>query len=74
LTTIAQKYNVTPNQVLLRYSLQKDWSPLPKSDNPNRIKTNADLYQFELSDDDMSTLDSLDQGRAGAICEAVVNR
>jgi diketogulonate reductase-like aldo/keto reductase len=73
LNKIAQKHNVTPNQVLLRYSLQKDWIPLPKSDNPDRMRTNASLYQFELSDDDMSTLDGLDQGAAGAIVQAVTN-
>jgi len=70
---IAEKFNVTPNQILLRYSIQKNWMPLPKSDNPERIAKNADLYGFDLSADEMKTLDSLDQGRAGAICQAVSN-
>lgn len=73
LSGIAQKLNVTPNQVLLRYSLQKNWIPLPKSDNPDRIKANTDLYHFELSDDDISALDALDQGAAGALVEVCVN-
>lgn len=59
---------MTPNQVLLRYSLQKGWVPLPKSDNPGRMAQNADLYGFEISAEQMSKLDGLDQGEAGACC------
>ena len=71
--SIAQKLGVTPNQVLIRYSLQKGWVPLPKSDNPERIKANADLYSFNLDDKDMAALDALDQGAAGAIVQAADN-
>ncbi|KAH7318073.1 NADP-dependent oxidoreductase domain-containing protein [Stachybotrys elegans] len=73
LVAIAGKHGVTANQVLLRWSLQKGWIPLPKSDNKDRIKTNANLYSFELDEQDMATLDGLDQGAAGAIVEAVQN-
>lgn len=41
--------------------------PLPKSVTPSRIKSNADVYNFELDNDDMSALDALDKGDAGAI-------
>lgn len=47
--------------------------PLPKSDTPSRIKDNADIYDFEISKEDMSKLDDLDQGAAGAIVQAVDN-
>lgn len=47
--------------------------PLPKSENPERIAANADVYDFEITSDDMTVLDNLDQGAAGAIVEAVVN-
>jgi len=73
LVSLAKKYNKTTAQILLRYCLQKDWVPLPKSDNPERIKQNADLYGFNIATEDMSTLDSLDQGDAGAIVQAVSN-
>ena len=73
LNAIAKKYGVTPNQVLIRYSLQRNWIPLPKSDSPERIKLNADVYGFELSQEDMDALNGLDQGAAGAISQAVVN-
>ncbi|OTA99455.1 hypothetical protein M426DRAFT_16412 [Hypoxylon sp. CI-4A] len=73
LVGIAKKHQVTPNQVLVRYCLQRNWIPLPKSDNPDRIKANADVYGFQLDEQDMSTLNGLDQGPKGAIVEAVDN-
>ncbi|WEW56645.1 hypothetical protein PRK78_002093 [Emydomyces testavorans] len=73
LVGLADKYGKTTAQVLLRYALQKEWVPLPKSDNPERIKANADLYDFELKQDDMAILDDLDQGTNGAIVMAVEN-
>jgi len=73
LVGLAKKYNKTTAQILIRYCLQKNWVPLPKSDNADRIKQNADVYGFDIEVDDMSTLDSLDQGDAGAIVQAVSN-
>ena len=70
---MANKHNRTTAQVLIRYSLQKGWVSLPKSDTPSRIEANADVYGFELSADDMATLDGLDQGADGAIVQAVSN-
>jgi diketogulonate reductase-like aldo/keto reductase len=73
LTAVAKKYGVTTSQVLIRYCLQKQWVPLPKSDTPSRIKENADVYSFELDEADVAALDGLDQGRSGAIVQAVDN-
>jgi diketogulonate reductase-like aldo/keto reductase len=70
---ICEKHNVGTNQVLVRWSLQKGFVPLPKSDTPSRIVSNADVYGFELDDKDMATLDGLDQGKEGAIVQAVSN-
>lgn len=64
---IAEKHKVDWSQVLLRWSLQKGFVPLPKSDTPSRIASNADLYGFELDDEDMATLDAKDQGAKGAV-------
>lgn len=64
---ISEKHQKGTGQVLIRYCLQKGWSPLPKSDTPSRIEGNADVYDFELDSDDMKKLDSLDQGDAGAM-------
>ncbi|KAG9520371.1 aldo-keto reductase, partial [Aureobasidium melanogenum] len=73
LNSLAQKYKKSTGQVLIRYCLQKGWVPLPKSDTPSRIRDNADIYDFEISKEDMSKLDDLDQGAAGAIVQAVDN-
>ncbi|KAJ5908109.1 aldo-keto reductase [Penicillium taxi] len=73
LVEIATKYNKSTQQVLIRYALQKGWVPLPKTDNPDRIAANADVFDFEINEEDFGVLDALDQGSAGAIVEAVVN-
>lgn len=73
LVEVAKKYGKSTQQVLIRYALQKDWVPLPKTDNPERIVANADVFSFDISVEDMAVLDSFDQGSAGAIVEAVDN-
>ena len=73
LLRLAKKHKKSTGQVLIRYSLQKGWVPLPKSDTPSRIEGNADVFDFNLDEHDMEALDNLDQGDKGAIVEAVVN-
>ena len=73
LQSIAEKHGVTDAQVLVRWSLQRGFVPLPKSDTPSRIEKNADLYGFELDGDDMAQLDGLDQAAEGALVQAVTN-
>ncbi|KAI0417062.1 2,5-diketo-D-gluconic acid reductase A [Xylaria grammica] len=58
LAKLAQKHGKTEAQVLLRWSLQKGLLPLPKSVTPSRIKENADLYNFELSQDEVAELET----------------
>jgi len=58
--SIATKYGKSPAQILIRYSLQKGWVPLPRSEREARIKENADVFDFELSEEDVSTLDGLE--------------
>ncbi|KAF2496887.1 Aldo/keto reductase [Lophium mytilinum] len=57
LLPLAKKYNKSTSQILLRWSLQKGFVPLPKSVTPSRIEENAALYDFELSDAEMKSLD-----------------
>jgi len=64
---IAAAKDVTPFQVLVRWSLQKGFVPLPKSERPERITSNADVYNFELSAEEMARIDALDKGNAGAV-------
>lgn len=73
LKAIASDLDKTTAQVLIRYSLQKGWVTLPKSDTPSRIEANADVYDFELNKEHFDQLDDLDLGSGGAIVQAVKN-
>jgi diketogulonate reductase-like aldo/keto reductase len=59
--------------VLIRWSIQKGWVSLPKSDSPERIRSNADVFSFELDDKDMALLNNRDEGPKGALVMAVNN-
>lgn len=59
LQSMAEKYNKSVAQLCLRYSLQKGIIPLPKSINPQRIKENIDIFNFEIQKTDMDVLDSM---------------
>lgn len=63
LVRIADAHGVTPTQVALRWILQLDYAAIPKSVHPDRIEQNADVFGFELSDDEMAAIDSLDRGQ-----------
>ena len=56
----ADAHKVTPAQVCLRWNLQHGFLPLPKSVTPERIRSNTELFQFELTDADMKALDALE--------------
>jgi diketogulonate reductase-like aldo/keto reductase len=62
---IATTHGKTPAQVMLRWGLQHGRSVIPKSTKPHRIAENIDVFDFELSDDEMSAIDALDTGRRG---------
>lgn len=59
LQKIADKYNKTSAQVMLRWSMQKGFVPLPRSINPTRIKENIDVFDFSLTAKDMSLINGL---------------
>jgi len=60
--SVAQAHGKTPAQVLIRWSIQLGNIVIPRSSSPERIKENIDVFDFELTDDQMSTLDGLDDG------------
>ncbi len=64
LQDIAANYGKTVAQVVLHWSLQHGFLPLPKSVHPERIEENAQLFDFELSEADMKVIDGL-HGQAG---------
>ncbi|KAF2092790.1 Aldo/keto reductase [Rhizodiscina lignyota] len=68
LNALVKKYpGKTQAQLLIKYALQKGWVPLPKTATPSRIEENADVYGWEISEEDMHTFDALDEGRRGSI-------
>jgi diketogulonate reductase-like aldo/keto reductase len=62
---IAQAHGKSPAQVMLRWGLQHGRSVIPKSTKPERIAENLDVFDFELSADEMVAIDGLDTGRRG---------
>ncbi len=59
LKELAKKYGKTPSQIILRWDLQHEVVTIPKSVKEHRIQENADLYDFELSQEDMERIDAL---------------
>ncbi|KAG9017628.1 hypothetical protein FRB90_000421 [Tulasnella sp. 427] len=66
LAELAAKHNKDHAQILIRWSLQMGYSPLPKSEKPTRVLSNSQVYDFELTDEDMAALNALDLGAQGA--------
>jgi len=62
ITRIADANDKTPAQVIIRWHLQIGNIVIPKSVNPERIASNFDVFDFELSEDDVTSISSLDNG------------
>ena len=62
ITGIAEGHGKTPAQVIIRWHLQIGNIVIPKSVNPERIASNFDVFDFELSEDDVTSISSLDNG------------
>lgn len=63
---IAKKYNKNAAQILLRYQLQRGHIVIPKSVTKSRIVSNFDIFDFELTPEDIATMNSLE--RNGRTC------
>jgi len=64
LTGIGEAYDKSPAQVVLRWLIQRDVVVIPKSVKPERMAQNLDVFDFQLSDDDMAKIAGLDTGRS----------
>src|SRR3954462_11179568 len=62
---IAEAHGKSPAQVMLRWGIQHGRSVIPKSTKPHRIAENIDVFDFELSADEITAIDGLDTGRRG---------
>ena len=62
LAGIGGKYGKTPGQVVLRWHVQQGLVAIPKTANPERMKENLEVFDFELDQEDLSKLQTLDAG------------
>ncbi|WP_282859898.1 aldo/keto reductase [Pseudoclavibacter helvolus] len=62
ITAIAEAHGKSPAQVMLRWHVQEGRSVIPKSVKPHRIAENFDIFDFELTADEVSQIDALDKG------------
>jgi len=61
ITSLSKKYSCTPAQLMIRWSLQHGFVPLPKSVTKERIEANGQISHFEIDDADMKAMDKLDE-------------
>ena len=67
ISEVAKKHGKTPAQILLRWIIQQGVIAIPKSENPERIRENAAIYDFQLDNEDLSQIANLDAGQHGNV-------
>lgn len=70
LKSIGDKYGKTPAQVMLRWNIQRGVVVIPKSTHFERMAENLDVFDFELSEEDMGRIGELDEGRSAFFLHA----
>lgn len=60
---IAARHNKNAGQIILRFEVQEGFITLPKSVHPDRIRTNLEIFDFALTEDEMDQIRSLDTGK-----------
>ena len=63
ITELAEKYSKSAGQIILRFEVQEGIIVLPKSTNPERMKSNLEIFDFVLTDAEMANLRALDTGK-----------
>lgn len=67
LVAIGEKYGKTAAQVVLRWNVQRDVSIIPKSVHVERMEQNIDIWDFELTEEEMSQISAKDLGHSGIV-------
>lgn len=67
IVAIAKKYNKEPAQVIIRWNLQNNVMPIVKASSFSHQKANLDVFDFELTEEDIQKIDSLDKGEEGRV-------
>lgn len=77
-TALAEKYQKSPAQIVLRWGVQRDCYVITKSSRAERLKENLDIFDFCITDDEMKTISALNINRRfndpGDFCEAAFNK
>lgn len=63
LKKLSEKYGKTPAQIVLRWDLQQGVITIPKSVHAERIRENADVFDFELAPEDMDAISAMNENR-----------
>lgn len=61
LNELAPTYGKTPSQILIRWNIQHGWVPIVKAEKPEHIEENISVFDFELTAEDMKTLDGMNE-------------
>ncbi len=64
---IAEKYKKNPGQVILRYLTQKGMAVIPKSSSVDRMKSNLDIFDFNLNDEEIRRMSALNQKKTSVV-------
>ena len=74
---LAQSHSRSPAQILLRWGVQRGTAVVPKTANLQRLKENIAIFDFRLSDEEMSAISGLNRNRRfndpGEFCESAFN-
>lgn len=68
LKEIGDRYHKTPAQVILRWHIKRGVVVIPKSAHKERMKENFNVFDFELTEEDMNTINSLDKNTSSFFC------
>jgi alcohol dehydrogenase (NADP+) len=60
--TLALKYNVTPAEICLKWQIQRGVIVIPKSCSEQRIISNINIFGFEMTDEEIASIETLDRG------------
>lgn len=63
LENLAEKYHKTKAQIILHFDVQRGFTPIPKSAHKERLKSNIDIFDFELTDNEMASLFEFNEDR-----------
>ena len=66
ITKLAERYEKTPGQIVLRWHMELGLVAIPKSSSPERLRANLDVFDFALSAEDVDAISGLDRGESAA--------